>query len=204
MSKCISAPAVLGLGSRAEHVATTRHNLFLSPTRHTRHTLSQALTAHRLTQKNLAQSTTVLQPITRSYMQPESSAVSSRVSTEQKPEQHPLPSSQHGLHDHNPAVGLSAATDAGAETTIPADQLALDAALAASVQDGGDTHSSGQNRRLKKRDTPSPPAGSRIAEYEKSSTPPVKKREGPAFEVIKKHRSPNDKSSPIQELPNGQ
>lgn len=83
---------------------------------------------------------------------------------------------------------------------MSSDQLALDAALAASLQDGGNT----QNRRLNKRETPSPPAGNRIAEYEKSSTPPVKKKEGPAFEIIKKHRSPNDKSSPIQDLPNGQ
>ena len=51
--------------------------------------------------------------------------------------------------------------------------------------------------------TPSPPGRNRITEYEQAATPPVRKREGPAFEVIKKSRSPNDKRSPIQELPNG-
>ena len=45
----------------------------------------------------------------------------------------------------------------------------------------------------------------RIEEYEKASTPPVagRRREGPAFEVIKKQRAPGDKRSPIAELPNG-
>ncbi|KAK4494858.1 hypothetical protein PRZ48_014214 [Zasmidium cellare] len=135
-------------------------------------------------------------------MQPEPSTVSSRVSTTEVPEQRPEPTSQHGLHGHDPADGLSTESHAGSETTPSSDQLALDAALAASLQEGGDPGLSSQNRRLNARDTPSPPAGSRIAEYEKSSTPPVKRREGPAFEVIKKHRNPNDKSSPIQDLPN--
>lgn len=137
-------------------------------------------------------------------MQPEHSSLSSRVSTEQQPDQQPPPTSQHGLHGHDPADGLSTEPDAGSEKTIPSDQVSLEAALAASLQDGGESQLPSQNRRLKVRDLPSPTAGSRIAEYEKSSTPPVKKRDGPAFEVIKKQRNPNDKSSPIQDLPNGQ
>lgn len=137
-------------------------------------------------------------------MQSEPSTLSSRVSTEQEPAQHPAPNSQHGLHGHDPADGLSTEPDAGPEKIVPSDQVVLDAALAASLQDGGESHLLDENRRLNVRDTPSPPAGSRIAEYEKSSTPPVKKREGPVFEVIKKQRNPNDKSSPIQDLPNGQ
>jgi hypothetical protein len=44
----------------------------------------------------------------------------------------------------------------------------------------------------------------RITEYENALTQSAKKRsEGPIFEVIKKSRKPDDKSSPIANLPNG-
>lgn len=140
-------------------------------------------------------------------MQPESSAVSEQADTESYTQQ-PAQSSQHGLRDHDPRVSLSSAGNADAGTTTAAtsaDQLALDAALAASLQESaGSGAQSNQDRGLSSRNTPSPPARNRIAEYEKASTPPVRKREGPAFEVIKKQRSPNDKRSPILELPNGE
>lgn len=109
---------------------------------------------------------------------------------------------EHGLHPHEPAaVALSPAHDNGAEagtTTTADEQLALDAAFARSLAE--QPHTSG---RLSPPGTPSPPVLNRISEYEKASTPPVRKKEGPVFEVIKKQRSPGDKRSPIQELPNG-
>ena len=111
--------------------------------------------------------------------------------------------SQHGfLHDDHPAVALP---PAGAETTSGEEQSALDAALAASLQESADdgADSTTSFERLNARNTPSPPARNRILEYEQASTPPVRKREGPVFEVIKKPRSPGDKRSPIQDLPNG-
>jgi len=113
------------------------------------------------------------------------------------------PTSQHGfLHDDQPAVALS---PANAETTSGEEQSALDAALAASLQERAEDGavSASSVKRLSARATPSPPARNRVLEYEQASTPPVRKREGPAFEVIKKPRNPGDKSSPIQDLPNG-
>lgn len=139
-------------------------------------------------------------------MQPEPYANSSRVATENTTEQSPSPASQHGLplHDHRPAVALSSEDDAGVDsTTEPSDQLALDASLAASLQEAADGAQSRGDRRLSARNTPSPPARNRIAEYEQASTPPVRKRQVPEFEVIKKQRSPSDKRAPVQELPNG-
>ncbi|EME40789.1 hypothetical protein DOTSEDRAFT_74373 [Dothistroma septosporum NZE10] len=138
-------------------------------------------------------------------MHPESSAISSTAATENTTERSPPSTSQHGhsLPDHRPADALSPADDADAEnTTESSDQLALDAALAASLQEAVDGAQSGGDRRLSARTTPSPPARNRVAEYEQASTPPVRKRHVPEFEVIRKQRSPSDKRAPIQELPN--
>ena len=137
-------------------------------------------------------------------MQPEPPAVPQNEPTETSTQQ-TTASTQHGLHDSDATVSLSPAEHAGAGTTTstPSEQIAADAAFAASVQGERDVPAQ-ESRRLSPKSTPSPPAGrNRITEYEKASTPPIKKREGPVFEVIKKYRSPNDKSSPIQELPNG-
>lgn len=109
--------------------------------------------------------------------------------------------SQHGIHDRDPAASLRRAEDGNDNgNSSAAEQYALDAALAASLRDASE-----ESRGLKSRaqNTPSPPAYNRITEYEQASTPPVRKREGPGFEVIKKPRNPSDKRSPIQELPNG-
>lgn len=111
------------------------------------------------------------------------------------------PTSQHGIHDRDPAASLHRAEDGGsALAEQQTEQQALDAALAASRRDASED-SRGLSSRP--RNTPSPPAYNRITEYEQASTPPVRKREGPGFEIIKKPRNPSDKRSPIQELPNG-
>jgi hypothetical protein len=109
------------------------------------------------------------------------------------------PTSQHGIHDRDPAVSLRRAED-GNSTDAEQSQSTLDAAVAASLRDAAE-ESGGLKSRA--RTTPSPPAYNRITEYEQASTPPVRKREGPGFEIIKKPRNPSDKRSPIQELPNG-
>ena len=133
-------------------------------------------------------------------MQPEPSTVSQKAPTESNHEDE-RPLDQHGLRDDDAAVTLSSADDAGTDAAS-AEQIAADAALAASLQQGDEPPQA--TRRVSRKSTPSPPSGlNRITEYEKASTPPVRKREGPAFEVLKKHRSPNDKRSVIQELPNG-
>nr|OQO15949.1 hypothetical protein B0A51_18620 [Rachicladosporium sp. CCFEE 5018] len=100
----------------------------------------------------------------------------------------------------------------GFGTATPAEQLALDAAFAASLQEAGPGGRHG-SRRLSPvsptgsisppPSTPSAVIRNRIEEYEKASTPPThKKRSGPAFEILKKPRAPGDKRSPITELPN--
>lgn len=125
------------------------------------------------------------------------------------------PPTQHGLPDHDkPGVSLPSSStprvEDGAGTS--AEQLATDAAFAASLQEA-EHPVRREARRLSppspnesdspKPSTPLRTAKNRIEEYEQASTPPpAKKREGPAFEVIKKQRDPTDNRSPIAELPN--
>ena len=113
--------------------------------------------------------------------------------------------SQHGIPAYEPPVSLPPADNAGAGQMDSAaeQQLALDAALATSLQESGGRSYRNRGMSPSPPSTPSPPVFNRIAEYEKASTPPVRRRDGPAFEIIKKVRSPGDKRSPIQELPNG-
>lgn len=131
----------------------------------------------------------------RHFMQSESQALST-AATQNSP-QSAQTTSQHGIHDSDPAASLHRADDGKSDST---EQSALDDAIAASLRDVSDEN---RGLRTRARNTPSPPAYNRITEYEQASTPPVRKREGPGFEVIKKPRSPNDKRSPIQDLPNG-
>lgn len=138
-------------------------------------------------------------------MQPEPSAVSHKEPTESNTLE-TSPSTQHGLDENHTADSVSPSVSDGADarTSTAAEQIEADAAFAASLQDGRDVVAQTQRRMSPSKSTPSPPAGvNRINEYEKASTPPTRKKEGPGFEVIKKYRSPSDKRSPIQELPNG-
>ena len=122
---------------------------------------------------------------------------------------------QHGLPDLDTAgVSLPSFSPTHAEdgAGTSAEQLAADAAFAASLQEG-ERPVRHEERRLSppspnesvspKPSTPLRTAKNRIEEYEQAATPPTtKKREGPAFEVIKKQRDPADNRSPIAELPN--
>ncbi|KXS93809.1 hypothetical protein AC578_5121 [Pseudocercospora eumusae] len=135
-------------------------------------------------------------------MQPESHAFFETPSAENSAAQTQHASSQHGLRQHRSAVDLLPPDNDGAETASAAEQRELDAALAASLHEASGERSS-KAWRLSARNTPSPPARNRVEEYERSiNTPPVKNREGPAFEIIGKQRVPGDTRSPIQELPN--
>ena len=149
-------------------------------------------------------------------MQPESPAASTPDSTEPASPHTAASSTQHGIHDRDlGGVSLSGLSSPGNEdgTRTPAEQLAADAALAALLQEEHDISFRPHERRLSpptpeetispKPSTPLRTAKNRIEEYEQASTPPVaRKREGPAFEVIKKQRDPEDNRSPIAELPN--
>ena len=138
-------------------------------------------------------------------MQPEPATVSQNETTENNSNE-TRTSTQYGLHDIQQTVSPSSADNAGTRTAsaTSAEQVADDAALAAFLQQGSDILAQ-SSRRLSARTTPSPPSGrNRVTEYEKASTPPTRKKDGPGFEVIKKYRSPSDRRSPIQELPNGE
>lgn len=127
-------------------------------------------------------------------MQPAPSSQNPIAFFDTAPEQHD-PARQHGLPDQDTSP-ISLSLHGRGQTD---EQLAIDAALAASLCETPTP--GGEPQRLKGTPSP-PPSGSRIADYEKASTPPVRRREGPGFEVIKKPRSAGDKRSPIQELPN--
>jgi len=146
-------------------------------------------------------------------MQPEPPTISTAIP--EHSQQAPRTPTQHGLqahHDDGDSLSPRAApTSELAATTLPRlEQVAADAAFAASLQQelGGAPGDTGRGLKSSAKGsakgTPSPPSGgNRITEYEKASTPPVKKTRDPGFEVIKKVRSPGDNRSIIQELPNG-
>jgi hypothetical protein len=147
-------------------------------------------------------------------MQPELSTASTPAPPV-APSETAASSTQHGLPDHDTAgVSLPSLSTVRAEDGVgtSAEQLAADAAFAASLQEG-ERPARREERRLSppspnesvspKPSTPLRTAKNRIEEYEQAATPPpTKKREGPAFEVIKKQRDPTDNRSPIAELPN--
>ena len=142
------------------------------------------------------------------FMHPAPSVIFNTITTENPPTE-PTDSRQHGLCVHDPDPALSSADSrvagTGEQRVSAADQLALDEAFARSLQQGsvGRPRAGGRLNSPPPPSTPSPPVANRITEYEQASTPPVRRREGPGFEVIKKQRSPGDKRSPIQDLPNG-
>lgn len=138
-------------------------------------------------------------------MQPEPHA----SSTENPEIKTPVPASdnhQHGLHDTGTPAAELASSSSG-EADHVQDQILADAALAARLEarDTPNTSSQAAGGLSGESTPPLTPANgrNRISEYESASTPPLRKATGPGFEVIQKTRSPSDKRSPIQELPNG-
>ncbi|KAK5117383.1 hypothetical protein LTR62_006001 [Meristemomyces frigidus] len=143
-------------------------------------------------------------PFTR-FMQPQSSQITPTLTTTEPPAS-TINTRQHGRPEDEYSAALSPADHvSGAEGVQSSDeQSSLDAALARSLHEAEVQQKSRSVSRLSSaRSTPSPPAPvNRITEYEQAATPPVKRRGGPAFEVIKRPRSPGDIRSPIQDLPN--
>lgn len=196
------------------------HLLFLSSDSDTIKPSRKLRPAHK-TEQEAAQSTRSSTNHHKNYMQPEPSEVSQTAISDYAPSDQ-APSTQHGLSrvDDDGAGLLSSehsADEPGADPQSPSqsgEQIAGNAAFAASLQEQlGDVRANTRGRLnleaestpKKGSSTPSPPSGGvRITEYENASTPPIRKRQGPGFEVIKKTRSPGDKRSAIQELPNGE
>ncbi|KAF2226732.1 hypothetical protein BDZ85DRAFT_230354 [Elsinoe ampelina] len=101
----------------------------------------------------------------------------------------------HDERDLRPSSPPKRGSDDGAAFESPrVDSTTLDSA---------DTVSAQGLAELNVRNTPSPSNRNRIAEYESTPLAQVKRRpQGPAFDVIKKSRAPDDTSCPIAELPN--
>lgn len=135
-------------------------------------------------------------------MQPEPPAIQSNADSTEHQAQADL-ALQHGRHiDHVSSDALQDSGSPGSEISASVEQNLLDETPSRQPQESRPSPG-GAVWGLSPRNTPSPPARNRIAEYEQASTPPVRRREGPVFEVIKRSRGPNDKRSPIQDLPNG-
>ena len=129
-------------------------------------------------------------------MQPEPTSVSQNaLSPEVAPETR-TPSSQHGLQDaYNPLSLLP---------HIPEEQREQYFVRTVGQDATRDVGYSGdlESARLS---PASPSPRNRVADYENAmAQSPRKKNEGPAFDVIKSVRKPDDKSCPILNLPNGE
>ncbi|KAF4555463.1 F-box-like domain-containing protein 2 [Elsinoe fawcettii] len=129
-------------------------------------------------------------------MQPETSA-SSQTSTEITRPSPPPISRQHGILDQDSDLPPSPprSPGEGQSTNSPESGLATP-----DVPSPLPVHVLPE---LNARDTPSPSNRNRIAEYESTPLAQVKRRpQGPAFDVVKKSRAPDDRACPIAELPN--
>jgi hypothetical protein len=139
-------------------------------------------------------------------MQPEPPATNPNATTTTNTKTTDL-SRKHGIsaHEHGHTLPADDNAEPGEKSPAGVDQLALDEALARSLQESAERpRPDSRLRGSPPLSSPSPPTAiNRVTEYEQASTPPARRRDGPTFEVIKKPRSPGDKRSPIQELPNG-
>ena len=130
-------------------------------------------------------------------MQPEPSQASQNtLSTEVAPE-YPATTSQHGLQDRGKQLSLLSHYNGDPGEPAPADA----AGEHASRESSRDRDSDAATRL----NPASPSPKDRITEYENALVQtPRKRNQGPAFEVIKSTRKPDDKSCPIAKLPNGE
>ncbi|KAF2188221.1 hypothetical protein K469DRAFT_567143 [Zopfia rhizophila CBS 207.26] len=131
------------------------------------------------------------------FMQPEPSNVFRSVSPQLPAPENTTSSSQHGIrYDDHPASLLP--HDEERREARP-DVLGHDTASSAPLSERV-TDTTNETARLS---PTSPSPRNRIEEYENALAQSEKKRsDGPIFEVIKKNRKPDDKSSPISKLPN--
>lgn len=116
----------------------------------------------------------------------------------------PLPTSQHGQlrsDDLQDALQPHADEQQG-EPEPPTGGQERDATRSNATSDDGRAV---ETLGLRGNDASTPPPRNRISEYENARVKtPKTPAEGPLFEVIKSNRRPDDKSSPIAELPNGE
>ncbi|ORY16724.1 hypothetical protein BCR34DRAFT_475917 [Clohesyomyces aquaticus] len=129
-------------------------------------------------------------------MQPEPSNVLKKVtSQESSPDNHPT-YSQHGIRDDQPASPLP--HDEGSGVLPQPGVLGRDSG---STSPSPERVAPGNETARLSPTSPSP--RNKVAEYENALIESARKRsDGPIFEVIKKNRNPDDKSSPISRLPN--
>lgn len=136
-------------------------------------------------------------------MQPEPRNVLDKVST-QRIASATNSSPQHGQHrDDNLQASLLLVPDElqGASEPQPSGDRQVATRADAMKHDGAEVAATELNRPQ----SSTPQARNRIAEYENALvTPPRKNSGGPLFEVIKTNRAPDDKSSPVAKLPNGE
>lgn len=139
--------------------------------------------------------------LSRHFMQPSTSAVSPTLTTANEFETL-CETNQHGFHLDPAGFALSSTARDGAETGSE-QSCALDEPAATSSQESGSQQRQGQRGLSPSDRSLLPHARSRIDEYEQAATPPPRKTSGPVFDVIRAPRGPDDKRSPISELPNG-
>lgn len=129
-------------------------------------------------------------------MQPEPTPASQNTLSPEVAPENPATTSQHGLEDryeqlplhpqHLEEQGESAPPAAAEQHTSRESSRDLDVDIAARLS------------------PTSPSPRDRITEYENAlAQTPKKRHQGPVFEVIKSARKPDDKSCPIEKLPNG-
>jgi hypothetical protein len=140
-------------------------------------------------------------------MQPAPTKASQNIPAPEKTRQ-PSPTSQHGQRRHDdlqdPLQPHSG--ELRGESEPPLGGTTRDAMPSDATSSDEDTRETLGVRGTKvSTPPPPPPPRDRISEYENARVKtPKKPSEGPLFEVIKSNRRPDDKSSPIAKLPNGE
>lgn len=131
------------------------------------------------------------------FMQPEPPQASQNTLSPQLALEHPATTSQHGPQDHDQK--LFPLSHHYGESGEPVSAGAVDERASRGSSRDRDPDAA---TRLS---PASPLPRNRITEYENALVQTPKKRpHGPAFEVIKSTRKPDDKSCPIAKLPNGE
>lgn len=137
-------------------------------------------------------------------MQSESTNASPNVHSQQI-SSNPSPTSQHG-QQHDGDLQASRQPHSGElwAATAASDSLAGDDDRDA-TRAVAHSRVAGTTGRLRDAGDTTPPTRNRITEYENAlANSPRKLSDGPLFDVIKSNKGPDDKSSPIANLPNGE
>ncbi|KAF2690552.1 hypothetical protein K458DRAFT_483866 [Lentithecium fluviatile CBS 122367] len=143
-----------------------------------------------------AQSPAHAQLTPQSFMQPEPSKASPKQSSPQIAPVTSNTSSQHGLRDDDQQASPLLRHHEEPSESVPGSGARRDSTRSRSRDHGDADGAAGLN-------PTSPSPRNRIADYENALLQSAKKRnEGPAFEVIKSARKPDDRTCSIAKLPN--